>query len=155
MWSRTPGEKRSSFGSGGSPISNDRHSLRHSSQRVSFLILLIRLDLCSAGCGTNYCHGSYSLYRDIHSASGYHYHANASISGFCFSCYVYTYDTDVAPRSRCLRMNGYLRMHSMRRRKHHCVRLCDFDHVSGCDQTLLGPTHCANASVSSSSICTL
>jgi hypothetical protein len=80
----------------------------------------------------------------------YHYHAIASISGFCFSCYVYTYDTGVAPRSRCLRMNGYLRMHSMRRRKHHCVCLLYFDRALGCDWTLHGSTHRTNASASSS-----
>jgi hypothetical protein len=47
--------------------------------------------------------------------------AISSIPGFCFSCSVYTYDTGVVLRSRCLRMNGYLRMHSMRRRKRHCL----------------------------------
>lgn len=60
--------------------------------------------------------------------------------GFCFSCYVYTYDTGVAPRSRCLRMNGYLPMHSMRRSKHHCahhIALIPHWIAAGC----FAPTH--------------
>jgi hypothetical protein len=52
LWSRTPGEKRRSFGSGSSPISNDRHSLRHSSQRVSSEHFFLLIDIPHVEPGT-------------------------------------------------------------------------------------------------------